>query len=69
MARWAEEMKETPLVKRRGPSKVDTGKPVILSAYQLDASDMELPDERGGKMGGSTENVAHSLKGASVVSR
>jgi len=41
----------------------------ILSAYPLDTSDMELPDEQGGKMGGSVTNVAHSLKGASVVSR
>ena len=41
----------------------------VKRAYPLDTSDMELPDERGAKMGGSVTNVAHSLKGASVVSR
>jgi hypothetical protein len=41
----------------------------ILSAYPLDTSDMELPNERGGEMGGGVTNVSHSLRGGSVVSR
>lgn len=55
---------------RRGSAPSNLwGKQTIKTGYALDTSDMELPDERGAKMGGSPENVAHSLKGASVVSR
>jgi hypothetical protein len=75
--------KFTPAAIRRGDEAADRGNDTadamvtrrirrgqkILSAYPLDTSDMELPDERGAKMGGSVTNVAHSLKGSSAVSR
>lgn len=42
----------------------------IMSAYPMDnAGGVSLPNERGGKMGGSSTNIAHSLKGASVVDK
>lgn len=42
----------------------------IKSAYPVDNeshSGISLPNERGGKMGGSPTNLAHSLSGASAV--
>jgi hypothetical protein len=64
-----EHEKPFPMTRRSsGPGNL-WGKQTIETGYALDTSDMELADERGAKMGGSTENVAHSLKGASVVSR
>jgi hypothetical protein len=42
----------------------------ILSAYPQDnAGNMSLPDTRGGKMGGSTTNLSHSLRGSSAVQK
>lgn len=42
----------------------------VMSAYPQDnAGSMELPDTKGGKMGGSTTNLAHSLKGTSAVQK
>lgn len=40
----------------------------INSAYPQDnASYAKLPDEMGGKLAGSCENLSHSLSGASTV--
>jgi hypothetical protein len=40
----------------------------IMSAYPQDtAGGHELPNTRGGKFGGSTTNLGHSLNGASAV--
>lgn len=40
----------------------------IKSAYPQDnAGNYDLPNTRGGKMGGSTTNLGHSLSGASAV--
>lgn len=42
----------------------------IMSAYPQDnASNVSLPNERGGKMGGSPTNLSHSLSGASAVQK
>jgi hypothetical protein len=37
--------------------------------FARDNSDLELEDTRGGEMGGSETNLAHSLTGASAVQR
>jgi hypothetical protein len=41
----------------------------IMSDYALDNVELafSVPDATGGKMGGSTTNLAHSLRGASAV--
>lgn len=40
----------------------------IMSAFPQDnAGGMDLPNETGGKMGGSPTNLKHSLNGASAV--
>lgn len=40
----------------------------IMSSFPQDnAGNMSLPDEMGGKMGGSPTNLKHSLKGVSAV--
>jgi hypothetical protein len=39
----------------------------VRRAFPLDTSDMSLPNERGGSLGGSTSNLGHSLSGASAV--
>lgn len=36
---------------------------------QDNAAGMKLPNETGGKMGGSVTNLSHSLSGASAVQR
>lgn len=42
----------------------------VMSSYPQDnAGGMELPDTKGCKMGGSTTNLAHSLKGTSAVQK
>lgn len=37
-----------------------------VESYGKDNSDVRVPDERGGKMGGSITNLAHSLSGTSA---
>lgn len=42
----------------------------IKSAYPMDnAGGHQLPDVRGGKLGGSDTNLAHSLSGTSAVQK
>jgi hypothetical protein len=42
----------------------------IKSAYPQDnVHGLDLPNTKGGKMGGSPTNLAHSLSGASAVQR
>jgi hypothetical protein len=42
----------------------------IKSAYPQDnVHGLDLPDTKGGKMGGSPTNLSHSLSGASAVQR
>lgn len=38
----------------------------VVTEYGRDNSSHNLPDTKGGSMGGSTTNVAHSLPGASA---
>lgn len=57
-----------------GPSKgvMDTKMPggIIKTAHGQDnVHGVSLPDTMGGKMGGSTTNLDHSLSGASAVQR
>lgn len=59
------ETKSMPTPRRPG---VD-GAQKMKTAFALDTSDMELPNERGGKMGGGVTNLGHSLSGASAVQR
>jgi len=40
-----------------------------VSYPQDNAGGMKLPNETGGKMGGSTTNLSHSLSGASAVQK
>ena len=40
-----------------------------VSYPQDNAGNMTLPDTKGGKMGGSTPNLSHSLSGASAVQK
>lgn len=41
----------------------------VVSYPQDNCSGMKLPNETGGKMGGSVTNLSHSLSGASAVQR
>jgi hypothetical protein len=40
-----------------------------VSYPQDNAGNHKLPNEKGGKMGGSTTNLSHSLSGASAVQK
>lgn len=40
-----------------------------VSYPQDNSGNMKLPDETGGKMGGSPTNLSHSLTGASAVQK
>jgi hypothetical protein len=40
-----------------------------VSYPQDNAGNMDLPNTKGGKMGGSTTNLSHSLSGASAVQK
>lgn len=40
-----------------------------VSYPQDNAGSHELPNTKGGKMGGSTTNLSHSLSGASAVQK
>jgi hypothetical protein len=58
----------------KGPSKgmhwhegeAGTGQRILM-AYPMDNVTYDLPDEHGGHCHGGPTNIAHSLKGASVV--
>lgn len=42
----------------------------VMSAYPQDnAGSMTLPDTKGCKLGGSSTNLSHSIKGASAVQK
>lgn len=45
------------------------GDKISVSYPQDNAGNMKLPNETGGKMGGSPTNLAHSLSGASAVQK
>lgn len=50
-------------------SKMPDGFKDCVSYPQDNAGNVKLPNETGGKMGGSVTNLSHSLSGASAVQR
>lgn len=47
-------------------SKAARGQTIVRS-FGRDNSSMDTPNAKGGKMGGSTTDLSHSLSGASAV--
>jgi hypothetical protein len=50
-------------------SSMPNGQKDKVSYPQDNAGNMKLPNETGGKMGGSVTNLSHSLSGASAVQK
>lgn len=55
--------------KAGGDVKSATGGMKIKTSFPPDRSSHSLSNTKGGKMGGGTSNLDHSLKGASAVQR
>lgn len=50
-------------------SSMPNGQKDNVSYPQDNSGNMKLPNETGGKMGGSCTNLSHSLSGASAVQK